>query len=114
MAELLADGAAWLAGTMKEHNARAVTYRRGASEVVLSATVGRTEFDQATEEGFETTYRVRDYLIPAADLVLDGAPVLPQAGDVIEETAGGITYWYRVLPDPSGSISGSRTRSARC
>lgn len=102
MAELLADAAAWLGGQHKQHNSRSVTYRRGGESVALQATVGRTEYEQTDAEGVTTFSRIRDFLLTASDLDFGGGPVLPELGDVIEETQSGTTFTYAVLVDPSG------------
>ena len=39
MADLLADGAAWLAGQLKSHASQAVTYERGVDTVAVQATM---------------------------------------------------------------------------
>lgn len=76
---------------------RGITYTRGASSVSILATVGRTIF--RVDDGFQIFQRIesRDYIVDAADLVLDGSQVLPERGDRIEETANGATYTYEVM-----------------
>jgi hypothetical protein len=39
----------------------------------------------------------RDFLVAAADLVLGGNEIEPQAGDKIRETVDGTTYVYEVM-----------------
>jgi len=98
MTDLLAQGAQWLDDQRQTHLTRTVVYRRGADEVQLSATVGRTLFEQADEVGLIQRLESRDYLVRTADLVLAGTPTLPAAGDLIRETdAGGTTFVYEVL-----------------
>ena len=102
MADLLESGATWLAGQFKAHVSRDVTYQRGVQQIVVKATVGRTEFEQADESGIVTTHQSRDYLIHAADLVLGGGPTLPEPGDRIVEVVGSTTYTHEVMAIPSG------------
>ena len=97
MADLLQQGAAWLEGMRHKHASRPVTYRRGAASVALSATVGRSVFQVATAEGLVETVERRDYLIRAADLVLDGALTTPAVGDRITEIVGGRVEVYAVM-----------------
>jgi hypothetical protein len=100
MANILQDGAAWLSGQLQDHAAIAIVYSRGSATVAINATVGRTEFAVTDGTGMELRYESRDYLFPAASLILSGAAALPTEGDRITETVGGAVY--DVLA-PSGS-----------
>ena len=51
MADLLEQGAAFLDDQRHKHMSRAVVYQRGAESKEVSATIGRTEFEQADEAG---------------------------------------------------------------
>jgi len=95
--DLLAKGAAWLEDQRHRHLTRTVVYQRGAESVELSATIGRTEFEQADEYGTIRRTEARDYLVRAVDLIIGGAQVLPKAGDRIRETDGGVTFIYEVM-----------------
>jgi len=64
----------------------------------LSATVGRTTFEQDDGAGAIVRSQVRDYLIDTADLVLGAAQTLPAKGDRIEEVNGGQKFTYEVMP----------------
>lgn len=88
MADLLAQGAAWLAEQRTQHAAQTVSYQRGANVWVLQATRGRTEFEEEDLEGGGVQrIEARDYLIRVADLVagppLEGDRIL-DAGRVYE------------------------------
>jgi hypothetical protein len=98
LADLLDKGSAWLEGQRKKHATRDVTYRRGAEQVVVKATIGRTLFEQDDGAGVIVRMQVRDYLIDAADLVLAGDVTLPAKGDRIEEIDGGKKHTHEVLP----------------
>lgn len=65
-----------------------ITYHRGSESVALSAAVGRTIFELVDESGMVTRVESRDYLVAADDLILGGAQVIPQRGDLIYETVG--------------------------
>jgi hypothetical protein len=97
MPDLLRTGSDWLADMLKEHASRPVVYRRGAAEVTVQATVGRTllQLDDGYG-GVRMEWTDRDFLIHAADLVL-GAAVLPERGDTIRETVGTTTLVYEVM-----------------
>jgi len=81
VADLLRQGSQWLAGVLKEHASSPVTYTRGAVELELQATFGRTEYEVEDEYGLRVAAQVADFLIAAADL----APTFdePEAGDRI-------------------------------
>lgn len=97
MADLLQTGFDWLADQLKAHAGRPVTYRRGADTAAVTATIGRTVFELDDEFGVLKKVESRDFLIPAADLVLSGVTVLPERGDEIDETQGSVTYTYEVM-----------------
>lgn len=95
MGDMLQSGTTWLEGQRDAHLSHDVTYSRGADEVTLSATVGRSDFETHTEFGIETA-EARDYLVLAADLVLAGSAVEPVRGDQITETIGGVEHVFEV------------------
>ncbi|MFQ5733179.1 MAG: hypothetical protein ACE5KM_14660 [Planctomycetaceae bacterium] len=97
MPDLLQQGSDWLADRMKTHAGRIVTFRRGNDTVAVTATIGRTEFEIDDEFGVLRKIESRDFLIPAADLVLNLVTVLPERGDEIDETQGTVTYTYEVM-----------------
>ena len=97
MTNLLQIGASWLADQMKTHASIDVTYERGAEQVPVKATVGKTEFELDDGSGTVVRFQTRDYLIHAADLVLGGVETLPVAGDLIRETQGAKTFVYEVM-----------------
>lgn len=97
MTNLLQIGASWLADQMKTHASIDVTYERGAEQVPVKATVGKTEFEIDDGSGVIERFQSRDYLIHAADLVLGGVETLPVAGDLIRETQGAKTFVYEVM-----------------
>jgi hypothetical protein len=98
MPDLLRDGQTWLAGQLYEHVSTEVTYRRGAEEIAVRATVGRTllKLDDGLG-GVRMEWTDRDYLIRPEDLALGGSPAPPQRGDQIREVVGAETLVYEVL-----------------
>lgn len=96
MPNLLQTGSAWLADQMKSHGSVDVRYERGAEQMPVKATVGKTEFELDDGSGLVVRVQSRDYLIQSADLVLGGVPSLPVAGDRIRETQGATTFVYEV------------------
>ncbi len=97
MGDLLGKGADWLNDQRHRYLTRTVTYQRGTKVVILPATIGRTEFEQADEYGAIHKTESRDFLVRTADLVLGGAATLPEAGDQIRETDGSKTFVYEVM-----------------
>ena len=101
MADVIQKGLAWLDEQRHAHMTRTVLYVRdteNASYIVeLLATIGRTEFEQVDEFGIVHKLQSRDFLIRAADLVLNSELTLPKAGDRIRETVGAQTFVYEVM-----------------
>ncbi len=97
MTDLLSQGLSWLEDQRHQHLTRLVTYQRGVDQVELSATIGRTVFEQDDHAGGLTRIESRDFLIRAIDLVLASEVALPQPGDRIVETDSIATYTYEVM-----------------
>lgn len=62
-----------------------VTYHRGNDSVTLSNKVwsGRTPFRVSDQNGSRLIWSEKDFLIPVADLKINGVEVLPEKGDWI-------------------------------
>ncbi len=97
MGYLLEKSSAWLEGMREKHCTRPVTYCRSGECVTVLATVGKTVFQIARDYGPFERFESRDYLVTAAELVLQGNLILPSRGDTIRETDGGKTYEYEVM-----------------
>lgn len=97
MADLLQQAADWLDGMRVAHLSRPVQYYRGGDSVQVAATVGKTVFEIDDGCGVVERFESRDFLIPAAGLVLGGAETLPQPGDRVKETTGANVVVYEVL-----------------
>ena len=97
MADLLQQGSNWLEGMREKHAVRSVVYVRGTDSVEVSGTVGRTVF--RVDKGYGVMERVeaRDYLVLGSALTLNGAAILPSAGDRIREIEGDKAYVYEVM-----------------
>jgi hypothetical protein len=92
VSDLLADGAAWLAGQFKTAAGRTVTYRRGNDETAVTATVGRSQFESQNQSGVIENWESRDYLVTYGDLPYGE----PMRGDVIVEELSGEVLEYEV------------------
>jgi len=97
MADLLENATDWLVAQQLKFASRTVEYLRGEQSAYLNAVVGRTLFE--VEDGYGVVERTesRDFLIPASDLLLGGAQVIPRRGDQIRETQNGKVYVYEVM-----------------
>jgi hypothetical protein len=94
---LLKRGTNWLERMRGLHMTLPVRYCRGEQAVEVPATVGRTVFQIARDGGPFERIESRDYLVTAAELVLQGNPILPSRGDIIRETDGDSVYIYEVM-----------------
>lgn len=101
MADMLAEGAAWLAETQREHVSRTVIYRRASVSrevAALVVTVGNTDFEQHNGEGIVLVVQAADWIASVSDLVFDdGTAFEPQRGDVVvDESIAGKRLTYEV------------------
>ena len=113
MPDLLQTGSDWLADQLKTHASRQVVYRRGAQQVAVQATVGRTLLK--LDDGFggvRVEWTDRDFLIHAADLVLGASVVLPERGDKVRETVGTKTFVYEVSCTDGSTVEGTADQTA--
>lgn len=83
MADLLQKGLEFLESQRQQHMAQEVTYKRGADSVAVLATFGKTEYQVEESEGITVGAEVVDFLITAADLVIQDQSIQPKYGDQI-------------------------------
>lgn len=94
---ILAHGAAVLAGKREEHLSSPVQYQRpGVGGVTILAAVGRSEFEEIEEGGPIRRTQTRDFIVTAAALVISGQRIEPRIGDQIHEREDGQTVVYEV------------------
>lgn len=98
MADMVREGAAWLASQLSNAAGFTVTLKRGELSATVSATVGRSTFETQTQSGFVESWESRDYIVLASDYPWSE----PVRGDTVEETVGGITSIYEVT-SPQGT-----------
>jgi hypothetical protein len=96
MTDLLERASNWLEEQRRRHASPVVPYARGSRTLDGVATIGKTLFEVDDGYGIVVRYESRDYLIQAADLVLDSEPFVPQRGDRIQEVQGSTTFVYEV------------------
>ena len=123
MVDLLQAGSDWLQAKRKACMARPVTYTRGAEQITVDATLGRTRYEVEDGYGLRVTAGVMDFLIGTDELILSGAPALPEPGDqirvernsaieVFEVMAlSGIGHWQ--YSDPYGRTLRIHTRQVK-
>ncbi len=93
------------AGIIADVAGESVEYVRGSgSDAVAVAIAGAVHSEQGYEltgeGGISLTHESDDWLILVADLVLDGEPAVPAAGDQIRQTVGDTVIVYTVMPIP--------------
>jgi hypothetical protein len=92
MANLLKTGSDWLEQMRTAHCSSPVTYKRDAQALEINVTLGRTDYEVATEGGLNVGAHAWDFLILADDLGFE-----PESGDIIE--ADGQRYEVMALGD---------------
>ena len=92
MADMLAAGASWLADQMAASASMTCAYKRGANTTQFTATLGRSTFEAAGQNGVVERWESRDYIVRVADLPYGE----PQRGDFIVEELNGEAYFYEV------------------
>lgn len=94
---LIDDAFEWLNEQIKTHESREVTYwALGESVTITQATMGQTRTENDTGDGAIVEGRIVDWLIDAADIVIEGATMKPQPGHAIIDASGDSTVEYIV------------------
>ena len=99
MTSMMRAGAQLLSEQRNESMTESVVYKRGEFSVTLAATVGRVDGDAQDTESMIVDTEGVDFIIRAADLILDGSTTLPEDGDTIEYDHGGGGVVYQVRRD---------------
>lgn len=115
MADMINVGSAWLEAQRKSFLSRSVTYTRGAYSVSVAASAGKTVFQIDDGYGAIISVTSQDFIILAADLILNGVVVVPQRGDKIVDTQGGVLTYEVCAPgkEPDWRYSDNYQRSLR-
>ncbi len=92
MADMLSDGAAWLADQFAASASLTVAYKRGANSSQFVATIGKSMFESSGQNGVTEQWESRDYIVKTEDLPY-GEPL---RGDMIVEDIGGVSVFYEV------------------
>lgn len=92
MPDLIANGAEWLAEQRRSHLTHEIEYVAGTVSTNIVATIGRTEFEVATEGGVIERTESRDFIVATGDL-----EEAPARGDRIREPRGALVYVFEVM-----------------
>ena len=92
MADMLSDGAAWMADQLAASASLTCAYRRGVNSSQFVATIGKSMFESSGQNGVTEQWESRDYIVKTADLPY-GEPL---RGDLIVEDIGGVSVFYEV------------------
>jgi len=99
MTNIMRQGAELLSEVRHSSTVESITYKRDALSVSISATIGRVQDDRGDIEDAAFFSEMVDFIVRAADLVLDGSQTLPQDGDTIEYDSGDGVVVYQVRRD---------------
>ena len=89
---MLRTGSAWLAQQLAAAAGTACAYRRGANTAQMTATIGRSTFESANQNGVVESWESRDYLVKTDELPYGE----PRRGDLIVEEVNGVATFYEV------------------
>lgn len=92
MADMLSDGAAWMADQLAASASLTVAFKRGVNSSQFLATIGKSMFESSGQNGVTEQWESRDYIVKTADLPY-GEPL---RGDLIIEDIGGVSVFYEV------------------
>ena len=92
MADMLADGAAWLTDRLRSSAASTVAYVRSGNTATVPATIGQSRFESQDGNGVIEQWESRDFIIKTDELPYGE----PQRGDRIYEQLGGVAQIYEV------------------
>ena len=78
-----------------------VVYRRGATEIEINATLGRSRFESVDESDMVVDLEMQDFIVRTEDMVMAGNPIVPMNGDEIDHEGGnGVVQTFQVLAPP--------------
>ena len=104
MADMLRNGFEWLEQMRAAHCSSPVNYEHNGNVLVVNATIGKTDYEVATDGDISVGSHVIDFLVTAADLGFT-----PEPGDRIE--ADGVSYEVMAIgEDTKGWRSSDPTR----
>lgn len=93
----LATGLAHLAAKRAAHMSESVVYDRDGQQVTINATRGSTKYETIDDGGLLVYGRSVDFIVNAADLILNSVVTEPERGDKVLVTVGNTVLEYDVL-----------------
>jgi len=100
MSDILQDAATWLAGKQKSFLAQTITYTRGNDSVEITAMAAKSTYQVDNGHGIIEEVTLQDFIIDAADLIIDDIEILPQRDDIIEWGVAGVATRFLVCGMP--------------
>lgn len=94
---LLDDGAAWLLARSQEAAGKVMTYVRGSARTSITGVRRATSEAAEDENGIPVAVRRHSIVVGVSQIDFE-----PRAGDRIEESVGGSTTTWEVLPPATG------------
>lgn len=95
--DLIGSGSAWLAGQLAANAGVVCAYTRGGNTSTFTATIGRSEFQSANQNGTVESWESRDFIVTTTALPF-GQPL---RGDIIVQDLNGAPTFFEVSA-PSG------------
>jgi hypothetical protein len=92
VADMLSDGASWLADQLQASASLNCAYRRGANTAQFAATIGKSMFESSGQNGVTEQWESRDYIVKTSELPYGE----PRRGDLIVEDLNGVSMFYEV------------------
>lgn len=113
MTTLLARGMAMLDRGLATAGGEVVTLARGATSASVVAVPTSPRMETVDASGVAVSYGNRDFLIAAVNYAPAGVAAVPQRGDRITQTVGGVAEVYEVLAPPNGAEYQREARDTR-
>lgn len=98
MSNLMQNATAWLATQLLSAGATDGVYSRGSDRVGVRCIKVPVKVEQMTASGMTIEGQRVDWLIPAADITIDGQQQTPDAGDRLEVLEGVQRNTYEIQP----------------
>lgn len=97
--DFLLAGMRWLANKLPTTIGTSVVFQRDTAKTSVCVTFGRTLLRYSDEfGGTKIEWTDKDFIVPAANLQIGGAAVLPKRGDRFKVNDGQTICIYEVLP----------------
>ena len=113
--DLISKGAAWLNTKLAAYASTLLMYRRGEASIDIAMTIGGPKSPLFSLLGSvpgtldliqqNPENAVRSFAFDAADLDFGEGPVMPETGDQVLETIGGVVCVFEVMPPTTGQLA---------